>query len=289
MTLLPAALAAAQRSWRVFPAEVLGKRPHGGLGPHWGPLPTTDLGQVATWWAKWPAANVAVACKPSGLLVIDCDPPKNEGDPDGLDEYTEMWERLRLPAGQMFDTYTVRTPRGGLHFYYAWPPGYLAKGAKLAGTVNVDIRCNGSEWGNYVLAAGSAVGYRMDCGSLTVGTYEVEHDRPPTACPPALGHAVANPPQRDSGRPARPVSGPVNDADRLLMGGSTKGMLDWLASVQPGNQDNALAWVTRALRDEGVERSEAADQLWDVVSAWPTAGSAWTWNDVERHCRSAYK
>lgn len=275
MSLLPAALEAAHAGFAVFPAAPLGKEPHPGIGD-WRARPTRDVNIIAAWWARWPAANIAIACKPSGLLVIDCDPPKNECDPDGVDEYAAIWNKHT--TAPLFDTRIVRTGRGGLHFLYWWPPDKQSKGAKLHGTVNVDIRCNNGDYGNYVIGPGSLTA----AGS----SYVVENDREPATCPGWLGQYIVDPPRQP------PTPGPVRQRDPLMDGGGeggTRGILAWLEGVQPGGQDNALAWVVRALRDDGVERGEAGRLLWDVVAGWPCSGAPWSERDVERHIRSTYK
>lgn len=280
--MLAHALNAARRGWSVFPAQPADKRPHPLLGD-WRGRPTSDIPTIVAWWQAWPAANVAVACKPSGLLVIDCDTPKRPGDPDGLDEYLSACRRWGASTTTLFDTHIVATGSGGLHFYFQWPAGLHAQGARLHGCVNVDIRCNGGEHGNYVLGAGSVT---------HKGPYLVEHERDPAPCPGWLGQLVADPPRpQPPAAPApRPQQWPGHPLSVVAGGGDrTAGVLDWLAQQQPGNQDMALQWVARCLRDEGVARDDAAARLWAVVAAWPTSGGPWSERDIERHLRQAYK
>jgi hypothetical protein len=102
---------------------------------------STDEAQVREWWAKWPNANVAIACGPSSLAVLDVD--------HGLNEDAEVlaWiGRVGLPP-----TYTVRTgrrPEIGLQFYFAGSVRDVGE-FQLEG-------CSGQvkSAGGYVMAAG---------------------------------------------------------------------------------------------------------------------------------------
>lgn len=100
--LLPAALWYASQGLHVFPLQPGAKIPMpGSRGCH---DATTDPAQITAWWAKWPAANVAIA---TGHLVdvIDIDGPAG----------VLSWARcddLPEPLG------VVSTPRpGGTHLY----------------------------------------------------------------------------------------------------------------------------------------------------------------------------
>ena len=88
---------------------------HSQVGKH--PIPrhgfqdaTKNPVLVARWWSHFPTANIGVPTgTPIGLLVVDMD-PKNGGDQT----------LCRLQADHPFPpTYTVRTPSGGLHFYFS--------------------------------------------------------------------------------------------------------------------------------------------------------------------------
>lgn len=91
-------------------------------------------GEMDTWARKWPEANVAVVTgRVSKLLVVDADGEK------GVAEL----KKLGLPS-----TPTVRTPRGGLHAYFACPDEAYANASKRGESRSIDIR---AEHG-YVLA-----------------------------------------------------------------------------------------------------------------------------------------
>lgn len=126
--LLEAALAYAADGIPVFPCD-----------QHKHPLcvnghkdATTNADQICAWWEATPEANIA--CVP-GLVewcVVDLDPP------DGVDNY----HRLAAGFGELPDTWTVRTPRGGLHLYYQ---GHLPPSVGKSGLApHVDTRGDNS-------------------------------------------------------------------------------------------------------------------------------------------------
>ncbi len=79
------ALAAEQP---VLPLEPCGKRPLAGLGLR---SATQDRETVASWWERWPDANIGLRC--DGLLVFDVDGEAGERS------LARLEERLRAVAG----------------------------------------------------------------------------------------------------------------------------------------------------------------------------------------------
>lgn len=151
------ALLAADIGLPVFPCDPDTKRPlvqsatpgAGGVK-----LATTDPGQIERWWSRWPAAAIGMRCgskedSGAGVIVIDLD--VNGGS------ISDLLERLRLRlaelAGADPDHYVIppcpvaETPRGGLHFWFGYPPGGLSLGNRtnvLSGDLQkIDIRANG--------------------------------------------------------------------------------------------------------------------------------------------------
>jgi hypothetical protein len=76
---------------------------------------TTDRATVARWWRLWPSANVGIACRQSGIVVIDVDV-----DEDGRDRLPSLIARFG-PA--VTDTLVSRTGSGGWHLYFQAPQG----------------------------------------------------------------------------------------------------------------------------------------------------------------------
>ncbi|WP_225625533.1 bifunctional DNA primase/polymerase [Streptomyces werraensis] len=165
LTLLYAALDAAERGWHVFPLRPGTKRPalHGEAacprtgpcaGGHrkWEQRATTDPDRIRAAWSRAPF-NVGIATGPSGLVVVDLDTPEHKGSSDascGAATFAALCER----AGHAVPTtYRVRTASGGTHLYFTTPDGVQLP--NTAGTVaeSVDTRAAGG----YVVAAGSII------------------------------------------------------------------------------------------------------------------------------------
>jgi len=140
-----AALHYAKCGWFVFPCRL--KYPavpkqQGGKGCH---DATTDSGQIERWESAHPGCNWAIACGPSGLIVIDVD-EDDAKDKHGLKQWLALKEWLHIP-----ETLSVQTPRGGRHEYF------LRSGAEVSnsrGDLPKDIDVRGV--GGYVLAPRSA-------------------------------------------------------------------------------------------------------------------------------------
>ena len=114
------ALSYAALDWHVFPVlpyrpgiQIGGdeykaaKAPVAALVHHGHRDATTDPSVIKGWWEKVPRARIGLACKPSGIVVID------------HDTYKDSAEALEdLP-----DTLTAETPQGGIHYYFRRPDG----------------------------------------------------------------------------------------------------------------------------------------------------------------------
>ena len=134
--LLAAALRyATLRGWHVLPCQHKGKAP---LTPHGVHDASSDVETIGGWWSKWPAANVGLACGPSGLVVIDLDGQQG----------SDSWAALHAEHG--FDDATVmaQTARG-VHLYFRAPDGVEIgndTGRKLGAGIDVKSA------GGYVIA-----------------------------------------------------------------------------------------------------------------------------------------
>jgi bifunctional DNA primase/polymerase-like protein/primase-like protein len=130
--LFVAAVAYAERGWRVFP--VAGKVPR---TTHGLKDATTDPEQVREWWQRWPDAGIAIATgDASGVLVLDVD---GETGADSLNE-------LERRHGQLPETVRAETGGGGVHFYFQHAEGARNSAGQLGD--GLDIRAEGG----YVVA-----------------------------------------------------------------------------------------------------------------------------------------
>jgi bifunctional DNA primase/polymerase-like protein len=217
---LTAALAAAARGWPVFPVRAGRKEPalhsrercprtgvcaDGHQG--WEQRATTDPDRIrAAWESARPGRpfNVGLATGPAGLLVVDLDMAKPDDDPipapwnqpgvtDGTDVFILLCEQHHdLTA---WSTYTVATPTGGAHLYYAAPAGLELRNTQGTTGRGLGWKVDTRAHGGYVLTAGSRT---------AAGAYRVVDDRPPAPLPAWLCDALTPPPP--PAPPVRPVS-----------------------------------------------------------------------------------
>jgi bifunctional DNA primase/polymerase-like protein len=143
--MLAAALSYASRGWHVLPlhdvtsgacscakgasCKTPGKHPR---LADWTTVASANDGTVTGWWKYWPDANVGILTgRRSNLIVLDVD-PRHGGD-DALAAFV-------AEHGPLPETVAVLTGGGGLHYYFACPPGdgaiksfTLAPGLELKG------------------------------------------------------------------------------------------------------------------------------------------------------------
>ena len=171
--MLAAALELAAKGVPVFPCLPKGKNP---LTAHGFKDRTTDPAIIAAWWAANPDANIGLVPGDRDRTVIDLDGTL------GAENWAIEW-------GEFSKTYTVRTPSGGRHLYFA---GTLDTNRKLA--PGIDIRSTRG----YVLAPPSIVEYPDG----KVGRYEVESEDPALPLPEGIRSATKATPER------KPADGP---------------------------------------------------------------------------------
>jgi hypothetical protein len=154
ITVSAAAVAAAERGLALFPLPPGGRRPDPGWQRRCTASPDAAARMIAT-------GNVGVGCRASRVVGLDLD--RHPGEPDGIAAFTAAC----AGHGGWPATFTVRTPRNGLHVYFRAPDWPIMSGpGPWPGT---DIRAPGRRSGGYLVGPGSAV---------TDGYYVVEHDVP---------------------------------------------------------------------------------------------------------------
>lgn len=242
----------------LFPCVPGEKRP---LVTHGFQDATTDPGQIAAWWQRWPDANIGIPTGPaSGLEVVDVDV---KGDaPRG----PESWQRA-TEAG-LLDGWVahVVTPSGGLHAYY--PAAATEQRSWASGNAQLDFR--------------GAAGYIIAPPSLIrIG-----------------GEVVAYQLLELSDGPARPVdAGALREfldprpprapwQSRLFRGSleeRTAHIAAWL-SGRSENRNVGLYWASCRLAENGATLSEAFDALGPVAEDIGLPP-----REIERTIRSAYR
>ena len=228
-----AAAEAARRGWAVFPCRPGDKRP---AVADWERRACADPDRVGRY---WPSAhhNIGVACGPSRLVVIDLDthsPLPDDWRLPGVNDGRDVLALLAEWAGQPWPvTYTVKTPTGGLHLYYAAPDGPEIRNS--AGKIGPLIDVRGG--GGYVLAAGSVLDERAypgnpECRELVKGGrgYEVVDDSDPEPLPAWLAVLAAD------AEPGRV---------RAASGARFQGLIDTVRAGQEGDRNGPLYWAAR--------------------------------------------
>ena len=223
--------AAETHRWHVFPLEPYDKTPMTGPGGHriaWSKAATNDPDVIARARCRGTATGYGIDAKKSGLVILDMDVPepgedhlapewRNEpGIVDGTDVFAALMER----AGEQHwpDTFTVRTPSGGLQLYYEALPD-RAIGNRPLGPL-VDVRGGGQGNGGYVCGPGSVIDERAYLprkpwkASLVRGgkAYVIARNIRPVPLPGWIADLL-DPPERPE-----PAGGPPPSAEGLAPG-----------------------------------------------------------------------
>ena len=118
----------AQAGVPVFPCAPGGKNP---LTEHGFHDATTSLGQVESWWRRFPAANIGMPTgSASGVVVVDV-------DVHGVNGYDAFRQARRAGLVDGWEA-LVRSPTGGLHIYY--PAAGGQQPSWQAGKAGIDFR-----------------------------------------------------------------------------------------------------------------------------------------------------
>lgn len=161
----------AAMGWPIFPIVAGAKKPP--AVKEWETRATTDPDRIARCWQAG-AWNIGVATGPARLVVVDLDMPKTEGEPDGAATLTALAAERNVTVPE---TYTVDTPSGGQHLYFAAPAGVHLRNTGRSLGSGVDTRAEG--------------GYVAGPGSLTpAGGYELVDEREPVELPGWLLQAL---------------------------------------------------------------------------------------------------
>ena len=172
-----AALGYAAAGMRVFPVISNGKLPAISNNLE---AATTDPAQIESWWAQNSDFNIGFDPGTSGWTIVDV-----EGHSGGL----EAWARLNGPTPP---TFTIRTPSGGMHFYFK-------------GAVKGSVRPFGRD--NAIDLRGSGTYALLPPSSIDGQAYEVVDDSPCADLPQWILDHLA------SRQKIRPTQLPPSDID----------------------------------------------------------------------------
>jgi hypothetical protein len=133
-----AALALANDGFFVFPCRPIdtpdGKKAKEPL-VKWKEAATIDPGQIAAWWSQHRRPDALIGLRTGmlgGVWALDID-TKNA---DGI---TEL-KKLEAKFGPLPETYTVKTPSGGYHYYFKLPDGIVIKNSASKIAPGIDVR-----------------------------------------------------------------------------------------------------------------------------------------------------
>lgn len=229
------ALRLAGFGWRVFPVAEDGRTPLVKGGCY---AASCDPVKLNKWWGRWPTANVSLACGPgSGVLALDIDA---KGAIDGFAALDE----LQREFGSLPETVTSRTPSGGRHLLFAYPPGpdpenrvgikrYGADGERRV-YAGLDVRAKGAS----VCLPPSA---RPD------GRYAWERapgEAPLATLPRWLGDLIRSEPPRRPAKPLHVASEPSRVANYVCA--VVNGACGDLAAMKPGTGRNQALFIAAA-------------------------------------------
>lgn len=177
LSFLDAALQYAANGWAVFPCAARGKQPIVSRGCR---AATIDQQLIATWWQRWPDANIGIATGPiSGICVLDLDCTKRDGLGWWADQQAEHGEIVTL---------TSQTGSGGQHLFFAHDDRVRNSSSKLA--PGVDTRGDGG----YIIAppsiheSGMPYEWIVDAAIVPAPSWLIDM----IVTPPSNGHAHKN-------------------------------------------------------------------------------------------------
>lgn len=252
-----AAIQYAEAGYPVFPCLPHSKAPacEGGFK-----AATRDVETINRWWTECPNYNVAFSPQDTGMAVI-------EVEVGAVGEYEKLQIEEQLP-----ETYTIRSPRGGFHFYFRGELPSTVK--KLA--PHIDTRGKGG----YVLLPPS---YVRNPAKGIDGAYTVVNDDLDIAdLPPNVIKrfhqtiAVAADPNADNDSP-----GNIYRATSYLQSCAKAGDV----SNEGEGGDNRLYQACATVRSLGISPEISADlieQHWN-----PHCNPPWSRDEIEIKCRNA--
>jgi hypothetical protein len=252
--LLNAALAYAAAGIAVFPCHQNAKTP---ACAHGHKDATTDVAIIQQWWAENPLYNIGIDPASAGWTVIDADLYK----PGAKEELARVF-----PEG--IQTYAVRTPRGGTHYYFE---GSLPTSASRLGP-GIDTR-------------GSGTGYVLAPPSIIDGaSYAVISDTDISPLPPGIDGRKTNPATNSAAHTHETAdAGQLARARAFLRDCVSRGDV----AIEGQGGDERTYALFAQLRDLGIDQGSAldlAENLWNPVCIPP-----WETDELILKAENAFK
>lgn len=212
---------------------------------------TTNPDQLREWWTRWPMANIALDCAGAGMMVLDLDPGH---DPKALDAAVDGLPETGL---------SQRTPRGGLHLFYALAPGDVVPPSQSKIAPHVDVR----SFHSYVLLAPSRTAN---------GSYTWEGEGKPAHRTPGLIAAASAARLKDPDRDHWLIEPDLPE--------NVASAIQWLKSdakiAVEGHGGDGMAYATAAhLKSFGISEALAFDLMWEHWN--PRCIPPWSIDEVD--------
>ena len=208
----------AEKGWKVFPVAPNRRKP---AFKGWQDEATTDRGKIIQWWkTEFKDANVGIATGPrsKNLVVLDVDMKNGK---DGIKSLMD------ISGGEWPETYTVKTPNDGYHFYFISEEPYSNFTNIRPG---LDLRGDGG----LIVAPPSTIDGKEY-------TLESDIDTPVAPIPVWLAEALSTP----KGVRAIPALPPP-------------------APIEAGSRNNTMFKQACGIRDQGIPKEQALTRMLDV-------------------------
>ena len=223
--------------FRVFPCVPYGKAP---ALKRFYDVATADVSTIEQWWASNPRYNIGIAT--DDLIVVDVDVKDGR---EGPDSYALM--------GGHADTYTVRSPSGGLHYYFTGP--------STASTIGLMPGVDTRSFHGYVLGPGSYTDPALtdDPSVKARGYYEVVKARDMAPVPRTIA-CLLKPAGARRERQSAGLSVSLDEPSSILTAAR------WLKDTPPaiegqGGNDATYRVAARLVRDYALSEDVALDLL----------------------------
>lgn len=236
----------------MFPLRAGGKRPPYGF--RWQQRASQDVRELANLQRQHPGCNWGVATGLSDLLVIDVDEHQHSG--------STSLRALIEEHGPLPQTFTVRTPSGGAHYYLR------GDARSSCGCLGPGIDTRGR--GGYVVAPGSTV---------DGVPYEIIDLSPPAPLPKWIEQIL----HQSEARIEDVIEG--LDEDHAVMRAIAY-LEDADPAIEGEGGDNQTYRVCCAIRDLGISETMAVDLLSTIYN--PRCEPPWDEPELERKVRNAF-
>ena len=240
----------AKHNFSIFPCKVNSKTP---AIKGWKDAATSEREVIQAWWTENPEYNIGVVADKHIVLDVDI-------KPDGsIDGFASLENHPALP-----DTFTVDTPSGGKHYYFA-----------ADDAANLTI-CQGFEPGLDIRAGGK--GYSLGVGSSIDGvSYTTDSNYSDLALPPSWVLEAASKKrtvvtQPKSSKPKLHVSN-KNASDTSL-----HEVKEALAFIDP--DIDYEQWISIGMAIHSEYPTHEGLELWDD---WSSAGKKYQLNECQTH------